>query len=987
VNNTLRLLVISLFCVTAAIAQDRASITGTVTDSSGAVIPKASISLLAPATQLRRQTTSNANGIYVFSSLPVGSYSVTVNSKSFKPLTVDAVDLLYGQVRTVDAHLQVGSPTEQVEVTASAEALNQTSAEQGIVIEAPQIADIPLNGRNWATLMTLAPGAVNAGPGQQRDIRFNGHSLDDSNFTFDGIDVSGVQEQTQKADTRLNISLDSISEFRVSTAAYTAESGAAGGAQINVVSKSGSNDWHGTLYDYLRNDKLDTRSPFDPAQIPAFRLNQFGAQLSGAVIRNKAFFFVNYEGLRQSLGQTLTSFVPSASFRAAVLGQSPVLAPLINAYPSGQVSIDQDTDQRTIGVKNTVREDSGLFRFDYRFSDVSTAYIRYNIDNALIQSPQDALGTTNIIPVAPQNLVLQFQHIFSPSLVNESRFGLNRVNYKNTIVGTSPISVSTSGFDPLNANSVDVEIGTTFSYIDNLTKVLGRHTLKAGVEVRRIRLNNAGNSIRTSSISFSDNGQFINNMPDTIGELEGEGVRGNRRTFAMGYLQDEWKATPTLTLNLGLRYEFYTVAKEVLNRSAVVDIVGCNGYCPPGTPYYQPNYNDWGPRFGLAWTPAVLGGKTVVRTGYGIYYGANQNDDFSDPLESAVPRYSISSSDNPAISYPIAGFFTPSQALFSPKAIDRYRKDLSYQNWDFLVQQQLPGAFQAQLGYVGSAGRHLFDRYQVNLIDPATGLRPLGQFSQFGLKANDANNSFHAMQFSLQRRLSSGLLWQTQYMWSHAIADGSMGAGESISFENQACRVCDRSDSAYDVRHTFTTNAIYQLPVGPGRRFLNTRSIAGQVLGGWELSGIATANSGLPVNITVSRSRSALPDGNNSGQRPDLVPGVPLYPANQTIDNWFNPAAFSIPAPGTWGNLGRNVGRGPSWYEIDMALQKAFALTERTHLEFRAEAFNVLNHPAYASPSSNISAGSFGIISNVLNTGAVGTGTPRRIQLMLRLNF
>jgi hypothetical protein len=419
----------------------------------------------------------------------------------------------------------------------------------------------------------------------------------------------------------------------------------------------------------------------------------------------------------------------------------------------------------------------------------------------------------------------------------------------------------------------------------------------------------------------------------------------------------------------------------------VVDIAGCNGYCPPGTPYYQPNYNDWGPRFGLAWTPAVLGGKTVVRTGYGIYYGANQNDDFSDPLESAVPRYSISSSDNPAISYPIAGFFTPSQALFSPKAIDRYRKDLSYQNWDFLVQQQLPGAFQAQLGYVGSAGRHLFDRYQVNLIDPATGLRPLGQFSQFGLKANDANNSFHALQLSLQRRLTSGLLWQTQYMWSHAIADGSMGAGESISFENQACRVCDRSDSAYDVRHTFTTNAIYQLPVGPGRRFLNTRSIAGQVLGGWELSGIATANSGLPVNITVSRSRSALPDGNNSGQRPDLVPGVPLYPANQTIDNWFNPAAFSIPAPGTWGNLGRNVGRGPSWYEIDMALQKAFALTERTHLEFRAEAFNVLNHPAYASPSSNISAGSFGIISNVLNTGAVGTGTPRRIQLMLRLNF
>ncbi len=455
----------------------------------------------------------------------------------------------------------------------------------------------------------------------------------------------------------------------------------------------------------------------------------------------------------------------------------------------------------------------------------------------------------------------------------------------------------------------------------------------------------------------------------------------------MGYLQDEWKATPNLTVNLGLRYEFYTVAKEVLNRSAVVDIVGCGGYCPPGTPYYEPNYNDWGPRLGLAWTPSSPGGKTVIRTGYGIYYGANQNDDFSDPLESAVPRYSITSSDNPAIAYPILPFITPASALFSPKAIDRHRKDLSYQEWNFLVEQQLPGAFQMQVGYLGSAGRHLFDRYSVNLINPATGQRPLPQFSQFGLKANDANNSFQALQVSLIRRLTAGLLWQSQYQWGHAIADGSLGAGESISFQNQNCRVCDRSDSSYDTRHAFTTNAIYQLPVGPGRRFLNGRGIGSQILGGWELSGIATADTGLPVNITVSRPRSALPDGNNSGQRPNLVPGVPIYPANQSIDNWFNPAAFAVPAAGTYGNLGRNIGRGPGWYEIDTALQKVFSLTESLRLQFRAEAFNVLNHPIYANPPGNISSGSFGVITNVRNTGAVGTGTPRRIQLSLRLNF
>ena len=968
-------------------AQDRAAISGTVKDSSGALIAGASVTLLAPATQLHRSAKTNSSGIYSFNSLPVGTYQLSFSSDHFKPLTIDRVDLLFGQVRTVDTTLQVGTATEQVNVTATTDALNRTSAEQGINIEAPQIADIPINGRNWATLMTLAPGAVNAGGGQQRDIRFNGHSLDDSNFTFDGIDTSGVQEQTQKADTRLNISLDSIDEFKVSTANYTAESGAAGGAQVNVVSKTGSNQWHGTAYDYFRNDKLDTRSPFDPSQIPAFRLNQFGAQFGGPVVKDKAFFFVNYEGLRQSLGQTFSSFVPSASFRSSVLAASPALAPLINGYPAGQTSIDANTDLRTIGVKNTVREDTGLFRFDYRFSEKNTAYVRYNIDNALIQSPQDALGTLNRIPVIPENLVLQLQHIFSPTLINESKFGLNRVNYHNTIVGTSPINVTTSLFDPLNANSVDVEIGTTFSYIDNLTKILGRHTLKAGVEIRRIRLNNAGNSIQTSSINFSDPSQLINNQPDSIGLLAGEGVRGNRRTFFMGYVQDEWKATANLTLNLGLRYEFYTVAKEVLNRSAVVDIVGCGGYCKPGTPYYQPNVNDWGPRIGIAWTPEALGGKTAIRTGFGIYYGANQNDDFSDPLESAVPRYAITSSDNPAIRYPISPFITPAQALFAPKAIDRFRKDLSYQQWDFLVQQQLPGQFQAQAGYLGSNGRHLFDRYQVNLINPVTGTRPLPQFSQYGYKANDANDSFQSMQLSLQRRFTNGLLWQSQYQWAHAIADGSFGAGESISFENQNCRVCDRSDSQYDARHTFSTNAIYQLPFGPGRRFLNTRNLAGQVLGGWELSGIASANSGLPVNITVSRSRSNFADGYNSNQRPNLVPGVSLYPANQSINNWFNPAAFAVPAPNTYGNLGRNAGRGPGWYEIDTALQKSFGLTERTKLVFRAEAFNLLNHPAYAAPPANLSSGSFGIITNVLNTGAVGTGTPRRIQLALRINF
>jgi len=964
-------------------AQDRASINGTITDPSGAVVESAQVVLTSTVNGLQRKTTTKTDGIYQFSSLPVGTYTLSFSKDGFRPSTVDAVDLLFGQIRTVDQKLLIGAVSDSVQVSAANEALNRTNAEVDGVIESPQIREIPINGRNWATLMTLVPGAINTGNGGQRSIRFNGHSLDDSNFTFDGIDTSGVQEQTQKAETRLSISLDSIAEFRVATSVYTAESGSAGGAQVNVVSKTGGNQFHGTLFDYLRNDALDTRSPFDDAQIPPFRLNQFGGQLGGPVIRNKAFFLVNYEGLRQTLGQTLIGFVPNAAVRAQVVATSPVLKPIIDAFPLGQRAVDANTDQINIQGTNTVREDSGLFRFDYRFNDNNTAFVRYSIDNALINNPQDALGTTNTIPVIPQNLVLQFQHIFSPRLINEAKFGLNRVNYHNYNYGKSPISVSTADFSSLSDNTLDAEIGTTFSYIDNLTKTAGRHTLKFGVDIRRIRLNNSGNAIRDSSISYASLSDFVNNIADSASVLEGEGIRGNRRTFYSGYAQDEFKLTPNLTLNLGLRYEFYTVAHEILNRAAVVDIQGCGGYCPTGTPFYDANPNDWGPRIGLAWSPAALAGKTVIRTGFGIYYGANQNDDFSDPLESAVPRYGFTSSDFSNLSYPLDRFITPQNALFTPKAIDRHRKDLSYQNWNFLVQQQLPGQFQLQTGYIGSAGRHLFTRYQINRIDPLTGKRPLAQFSQFGLKTNDGNNTFNALQVTLERRFTNGFLWQTQYMWSHGIADSSIGAGESLTFQNQSCRACDRSDTNIDVRHTTTSNAIYKLPFARNSR----------ILGGWELSGIGTASSGRPVNITLSRRANQLLDGNTGSQRPNLVPGQSIYAANQTINNWFNPAAFAIPAAGTWGNLGRYVGRGPGYYEIDTALQKRFALTERIGLNFRTEAFNLFNHPIFNNPSGSIGANpaspsaNFGRITSILNTGAVGTGTPRRLQFALRLDF
>jgi hypothetical protein len=981
---------------------DYASLNGTVTDATKSVVQGARVTAVSAATGFRRETTTSAAGTYQLSGLAVGIYTITISREGFKVSEFKDVELAVGQPRTIDARLAVGAVSESVEVKATLETLNRTSAEVGGLIESEQIKEIPVSGRNWASLMMLAPGAVNYSDGSQRNIRFNGHSIDDANYTFDGIDNNGVQEQTQKAETRLNIALDSIAEFRVSTAVYTAESGAAGGAQVQVVSKTGTNQFHGSTFYSLRNDALDSRSPFDGSTIPPFTLHQFGASFGGPIKKDKAFFFMNYEGLRQDLGITQISYVPNAAFRAQVISASPVLKPLMDAYPIGQTHLDSTTDQINLVASNTVREDSGMIRFDYRFDDRNTLYARYNIDDVYIDNPTDALGSHNVVPHRPTNAVLAFQHIFSPAMINEAKFGVNRANYHNWSYGIAPVavSVSSASFSGLTSDSLDTEVGTTFSYIDNLTVNKGRHTLKFGANVMRVRLNNSGNTLTTQSLSYASTADFINNKASSASYLQGEGVVGNRRTFYQGYAQDEWKVTPQLTLNLGLRYEFYSVSHEILNRSAVVDILGCGGFCPKGTPYYDPNTKDFGPRVGLAWAPAFLHGKTTIRSGFGVYYGGNQNDDFSDPAESAVPRYSLSSTDFPALAYPLTAFLDPKNQLYSPKAIDRHRKDLSYNNWDFVVEQELAHDFIGQVSYIGGQGHHLFSKYTVNLIDPATGQRPLAGFGSFGLKTNDGNNNFNTLQASLQRRFTRGLLFQTNYMWSHGIADASIGSGESVAFQNMACRACDRSSTNIDVRHVMTMNAVYQLPFGKGKQFLNSSRALSRLVGGWELAGIASARTGLPVNITVSRSASALLDGNTSGQRPDLVAGVPIYAASQNINNWFNLAAFSAPANLAWGNLGRYIANGPGAFEIDSSLQKRFHVTERVALNFRAAAFNLLNHPEYKTPGASVGSvsgsgsnlsikptASFGRITGILNTGATGTGAPRRIEFQFRAEF
>jgi len=990
---------------------NRANLNGTVTDPSGASVPNARVEVVSPDTGFKRQGETGDAGVYSINDLPIGTYDLTISHEGFKTFEVKGIQLFVGQTRTLNAQLQVGAATARVEVQGTAQALESSNAEIAGVVESKQLEDIPVNGRNWSTLAMLAPGVVNLGGGGQRDLRFVGRGTDDNNYTFDGLDATGVQEQNQKAGARLPISLDSIAEFRVASSVYTADKGGSAGAQVSVVTKAGKNTFHGAAFEFLRNNAVDARGPFD-VSLPPLRLNQFGGDIGGPIKKDRTFFYANYEGIRQAQNITVIGFVPSAAYRATVT--NPALTPFLASWPAGTTpTSDPNVDQWISPGANNQREDNGMFRLDHTFTDKTSIFGRFVIDDATLNGPLDTVGGRDNPHIRPSNYVVQLTHTFSPTVVNELRGGVNRSALHHYFYGTSPflmntvngpasVGVSVSGFDSPSETSLDEEIGSTLDVYDDLNVVKGRHTIKIGMGLERHRLNNSSEAqYADTTLTYASPQDFVNNVLSDyffVGELT---LGGHRRTYFMPYVQDTFKVRPNLTLYYGLRYEYYTVLKEVYGRQAVVTIA-CGGLCPPGTPLYSPTYRDFGPRLGLAWVPGGAGGQTVLRAGFGMYFSPNQMDDFSDGHESTGQRVDVSSASVPNLAWPL----TPAQLTVpfsSPKAWDAGRHDGYFADWDFSLQRMFPHSFLGKIAYQGSEGHHLFSAVRLNRCEGNSALtgnciRPIPAFGEFNQKGNNGNSNFHSLQVAVERPLTSGWLWGTQYLWAHALADNGFGAGEYPHIENYSCLRCSYSSTDIDIRQTLSVNTVYELPIGPGKRFLTSGGVAGRLLGGWELSGIASASTGRPIDILVDVAPTDRLDGVTRNQRPDLVPGQSIYPANRTIDHWFNetydsngnivtPSAFAVPAVGTWGNVGRNFARGPGYYEIDTALQKSTAITERLAIKFRAEAFNLLNHPIYGDPASDISSTSFGVITSQLNTNPTGPGSSRKIEFMLRLEF
>jgi hypothetical protein len=1002
---------------------DRAALSGTVSDPTGRVLPQTHITAVQNLTGLRRETMSSSRGIYDIPELPVGVYTITFEHEGFKSLTFVDVEEVIGRTRTLDATLQVSGRDERVEVSTTSALMDRnTSAVTGL-IEKEQADELPLNGRNWASLTAFVPGAIDTGGSNQRSIRFAGRGLDDSNWTYDGVDSTNIVNQTQRPWVRLAIPLDAIQEFRVDTLMASAEEGATGGPQLAVSSPSGTNRFHGRLFEYLRNNIFDAPLPewaSNGEKQQPLRLNQFGGSLGGPIVRDKTFFFVATEAYRQNWGYPVSGDVPSASLIATVPPSSPVYG-LMHAFPgAGPNTIltpwtpatdpgdpnYADYDLLTCACTQAVNESSAMVRLDQHFTPATTAFLRFNFDRSVNTQPLSAAATDLQQRVStPVNGALELLHIFSPNLVNEAKFGFNRATsntYNSGQNGTFyEIAVATGpgpGFITQNYDYDSIYAGNSFSWLDNLTWIHGRHTLKFGAEVRRIQLNQEYGD--HGVVTFSTVEDLAANLV-TKASLSGAlPVNHLRKNDYYTYAQDEYRWSPRLTLNLGMRYTIFDLFHEEngLANPFDFDTCGPQGFCGVGASFGQQNYGDVDPRVAFAWTPRE-DGKAVIRGGFGIYHEDGQLDDQNLPAKNEVPSYKVKSSSTLQLTYPVGQYFTGAGTL-SPNAEQRNRKDSYTEQWSFSVQRELPASFVGTVSYLGSHGVHLLETNVVNLIDPATESVQYPAFAPaIPWRGSVGMSSYNGLSVALRRTFSHGLLVTANYTYSHEIDNGSNGSGDGdeISPQNPLCLACDRASGAWDATHVVNGNAVYQLPFGRGKPHLNDPGIASSILGNWEVTTTALARTGFPVNVLMPSSYTA-PDGASDTERPDLVPGVSLTPpGGRNIAEWINPAAFAAPA-GEFGTAPRDLLRGPGTWQVDLGLSKRIPLTERASLEFRSEFFNIFNHPQLGPPQSTFNPANttgFGSIITTLNLNTaivnpitpVGSGTPREMQFSLRVAF
>jgi hypothetical protein len=1039
----------------------RGQIEGTIRDSSDAVILQAQVVVIDERTGATRTTTTNSQGSFTVAQLLPSTYTVKATVSGFQPAEAKDVVLAVGSTRSVDFALKPASQTQTVTVTGAAEVpFDTASARMGANVIQKEVEGLPINGRQLSQLYLQAPGALNSGSGTFSDIRFSGMATQQNAIRYDGVEGSAIIDANPgnlngeiPSPFRLQSSLENVQEFRVESNSYPAEYGTGTGGQIVVVSKSGSNQFHGSVFEYFRNDTLDARNFFDLSQKSPLRQNQFGGSLGGPIKKNKFFFFGSFEAYRLRSGLNFIEAAPSAVACSRAVAAVAPLCP--NAFRTADAvllpgaSTNPDFDILQLQSSGAVDENAVGVRFDYRINDRNSLFVRYYRDQGTNDQPEGITGRRAHIRAVPQNAVVSWQSSLTSSLLNEAKVGFNealtRVNGLAPVVNGIDLSALTLSLTGSVANSgiagqgASTGIATpggllrqnsatngrgapytpyTISWIDNLTLAKGSHTIKTGGEFRRIRMwtDRQGGTTYT----YSNLDAFLANTLQQVqylGDVSAPSPFNNGATgwrlakqyYIVGYAQDEWRIRPTVTLNYGLRYDYYKPLSEEHNLDVLFNMTD-GTLRPPDSSFFHSRTADFQPRVSLAWAPAgklgPLGGrKTVLRGGFGIYVGPGQTEDQIQPIESDRISSTISGGAFPVDPAVLTANFilNPDNRAFQPRAYaPEYTIPERVYEYSFSIQQQLPSQMLLTAAYVGSQGRNMFLRSVTNRImdvqtnpDPTQKAIVIRQFdivnpdgsilhpyAEIDFKTSGGEDRYDALQASLVRRFNSGLTLNAQYTWARSYGNTG-GSNDAQTTGNPYDYSYDFGYNLFDVRQIFNVSAMYDLPFGKGQRYLsNGGGIAQALLGNWQMSTILNARSGLPVDLRITRPDVVYLDGagnylgspcatctaviNTLGggasrnvRRPDLVPGVPIFLNNDRT--LLNPAAFAIPQPGTFGSVMRGMVHGPGFHQFDFALAKTFSLGETANIQFRTDFFNLFNHPNFANPP--------GLLPNALGTG------------------
>ncbi|HTM14550.1 MAG TPA: carboxypeptidase regulatory-like domain-containing protein [Bryobacteraceae bacterium] len=1060
-------------------AQVAAAISGHVEDPSGMGVGNATVTVKNLETGEVRVVTTDTAGNFRVLSLALGLHEVKIEKTGFKAAVRTGINLEVGQDAVVSLRLELGELAQAVTVSGDAPLVNTTTSSVSGMVGGQAVKELPLNGRSFDNLVTLNPGAINytamkianTTTSDGNSFSVAGRRPGDNLFLWNGIEYTGASQLavTPGGVSGYMLGIDAIREFNVLTDTYSAEYGKRSGAQVVVVTQSGTNALHGTAFEFLRNSALDEPGIFDQGTVPPFRRNQFGGALGGPLKKDRLFLFGNYEGYRQSLAVSSVSVVPddqarlgllpnAAGVRVQVPNLNPAMLPftalwpkangselLVNGQPSG-------TALAFYNPKNSIHEDFGTARADYNLRDQDRLFVSYMNDtgNSIIPLVDPLFASA--LGLGAHVASVEETHVLSPTILNTFRVGFSRgaFNYDASsyapfppgtafVQGAQPGSIAING-GGITAAGGNVNAGVwdrrnLFTFSDGVQIVKGAHQISAGVWIQRVQENEDTASRRLGMAIFSTLQTFLQGTLTNFQVVPNHAALGWRSLFGAWYIQDAIRLRRNLTLQVGLRQEFTTGWNEESGRAANY-ITGPGGVLLTApmvgnSVYTQNNAKHlFSPRVGLAWD--VFGDqKTAVRAGFGTYYSLIDVLTF---LVNSLPPYNGSASFTgslPAIlpitpNVPVPPSCGPGVltgcTIFAPQGIQADAQTPTVEEWNISVEQQLSRNMALRVAYVGSHGYHGLLSVDPNTIPPqicsnANGCTAGGigsikptvpqgrlyvpvQTAPAGCAAcsgrpnpylaagffwfTEGNTSYNALQVDFTRRLSQGLQFRGNYTWSKNL---DMNSGLTLAQAlNQPQMISNRNNlpldwgpSALNVTGQSSMSITYDLPFGK-----NATGFRGKLIGGWQVNGITTLLTGFPFTPLLGSNRSG--DGNiRNPDRPNLNPTFtgPVILGKQT--QWFDPSAFLLPTPGTFGNLGRGTYTGPGLAEVDMSVFKNIPLSERFRLQFRAEFFNLLNRANLGTPSANVFSGtSVSASAGLITTLAT---TPRQIQFGLKLTF